>query len=294
MVIVKLIGGLGNQLFQYSAGRRLAHVRGVELKLDVTGLDDSSYRTARPYELAPFDVVQTVASPREITKHTRPNSSILSRLFHRLVRKGVQLPKSYIKETRYHFDPCILDLPDDVYLDGYWQSERYFVDIAETIRKEVTVTIPLEGRNAELSREILRSQAVSLHVRRGDYATDPVTNEVHGICGLDYYARAVAHIASKIGPPVFFAFSDDPAWVREHLTFSYPVHIVDHNDAAHCYEDMRLMSLCNHHIIANSSFSWWGAWLNPRPDKIVVAPKRWFNNYDADTRDLFPDGWVCL
>lgn len=294
MVIVKLIGGLGNQLFQYAAGRRLAFVRRAELKLDVTGLDDPGYRTVRHYELAPFECLQALASRKEVAKYLGTSSGILSRLAHRLGRKDVQLPKSYIKEAHYHFDQRILELTDDVYLDGYWQSERYFADITETIRKEVTVKGPPGGQNAELVREIVGCQAVSLHVRRGDYITDPITSQVHGICGLDYYAQAVVHIAGKVSQPVFFAFSDDPAWVREHLSLPYPLHILDHNDAARCYEDLRLMSLCRHHIIANSSFSWWGAWLNPRPDKIVVAPKRWFSNYDADTRDLFPEGWVCL
>ena len=124
--------------------------------------------------------------------------------------------------------------------------------------------------------------------------SDPHTNQVHGTCDLGYYAQAVAHIANRVSQPVFFVFSDDHAWAREHLVLSHPVHYVDHNDTAHGYEDMRLMSLCRHHIIANSSFSWWGAWLNPRPDKIVVAPQRWFNDYDADTRDLCPEGWVRL
>jgi Glycosyl transferase family 11 len=294
MVVVKLIGGLGNQLFQYAAGRRLALVHGAELKLDVTGLGNSEFRTVRHYELAPFNILQTFASPKDISKYTQPNSGILTRLFHRFTRKSMKLPESYIKEAHYHFDPRILDLPDDVYLDGYWQSERYFSDAAETIRKEVTVKAPLNGRNAELARQIEKCQAVSLHVRRGDYVTEPITNQVHGICGLDYYSRAVAYISSRLKDPVFFVFSDDPAWVREHLALPYSLHFVDHNGAAHGFEDLRLMSLCRHHIVANSSFSWWGAWLNPCPDKIVVAPKRWFNHYDADTRDLCPEGWVRL
>ena len=294
MIVTHLLGGLGNQLFQYAAGRRLAQVRGAELKLDVTGLDNPDSRTVRHYELAPFNVMQSFPTEGDITKLTRPNSRLLPRLFHRITRKGERLPMSYIKEPHYYFDPRILDLPDGVYLDGYWQSERYFADTTELIRKEVTFRESPSGRNAELAREIAECQAVSLHVRRGDYVTNQVTNQVHGICDLDYYARAVAHIADKVNRPVFFLFSDDPAWVRENIRLDHPARIVDHNDPEHGYEDMRLMSLCRHHIIANSSFSWWGAWLNPLPDKIVVAPERWFNNYDADTRDLCPAGWVRL
>lgn len=294
MVIVKLIGGLGNQLFQYAAGRRLAHVRGRELKLDMSGLDNPDYRAVRRYELAPFNVIQTFASEEEISRLTQPPPGLLSRFFLRVTRK-IECPcMSYVKERHYHFDPRILDLPDGVYLDGYWQSERYFADAAELIRKEVKVNAPLTGCNAELAREIGDHQAVSLHVRRGDYITDPITHRAHGVCDLQYYARAVAYIATRVDAPMFFVFSDDPEWVRENLKLSYPLRVVDHNGPEHGHEDMRLMSLCQHHIIANSSFSWWGAWLNPRPDKIVVAPERWFNNHSADTRDLYPAGWVRL
>lgn len=293
MVITRLSGGLGNQLFQYATGRRLAHVHGAELKMDVSGLGNPAYRTVRHYELAPFGMKQVFATPAEIERF-RPRNSMMSRILNLVTRKSVQRPESYIREAYYHFDPCILELPDGVYLDGYWQSERYFADIAETIRKEVAVTTPLVGRNDELAQMINGCKAVSLHVRRGDYVTDMVTSKVHGTCGMDYYMRAVEHVASKVGQPVFFLFSDDHEWVRKHLTLSHPMHFVDHNDTEHGYEDMRLMSLCRHHVIANSSFSWWGAWLNPRKDKIVIAPKRWFNTYDANTSDICPDSWIRL
>ena len=294
MIITKLMGGLGNQLFQYAAGRRLAQVRGAELKLDITGFTNPNYRTKRHYELAPFNVTQSLASEEDITRLTRPYYGPLPRLINRITRKKERPPVSYIKEMHYHFDPNILDLPDDVYLEGYWQSARYFDDIAELIRKEVTVRDSLVGRNSNLAQEISSCPAVSLHVRRGDYVHNEITHHTHGICDLDYYSQAVAFIASRVNNPVFFIFSDDPAWVHEHLRLSYSVRIVDHNGPEHGYEDMRLMSLCHHHIIANSSFSWWGAWLNPSKRKIVIAPKRWFNNYDADTSDLYPDSWVRL
>lgn len=294
MIVVRLTGGLGNQLFQYAAGQRLAQVRSAELKLDLTGLGNPDYRTVRHYELAPFNVMQSFATEEDIAKLTRPYSGLLPRLFHRITRKGERRPMSYIKEPHYHFDPRILDLPDGVYLDGYWQSERYFADTTELIRKEVTFREPPSGRNAELAREIAECQAVSLHVRRGDYVTNEITHRTHGTCGLDYYDNAVSYIAERVKQPVFFIFSDDPLWVRENIKLNHPVRIVDHNDPGHCYEDLRLMSLCRHHIIANSSFSWWSAWLNPRQDKTVIAPKRWFNDYHADTSDLCPAGWVRL
>jgi len=294
MIITRLTGGLGNQLFQYAAARRLALVRDAELKLDVTWLGSAKLRTVRDYALASFDVPQTFAAQKDIEKFTKPNIGTLSRLFLRSLRKGMQLPKSYIKEAHYHFDPSILELPDGVYLDGYWQSERYFADAANVIRAELTINKPMEGRNLELIEQINSCNAVSVHVRRGDYVSDKHTADYHGVCSLDYYHKAIQHIADAIENPVLFMFSDDPDWVRSNLSAPYPMTIVDHNGHERCVEDLRLMSACRHHILANSSFSWWGAWLNQRFGKIVVAPQRWFNNHDADTRDLCPAEWVRL
>ena len=292
MIISQLIGGLGNQLFQYAAGRRLAYAQGVELKLDISNLSNSTYRTIRHYELAPFRIKQSFATAKELEKF-RPPQSMMSRMLNRVARRKMQSPVSYIREAHFHFDPLILELPDGVYLDGYWQSDQYFSDITETIRNEAVVTEPLAGRNAEIAQIINGCEAVSLHIRRGDYIADPVVNQVHGTCGLDYYARAVEYVAGRVSRPVFFLFSDDPAWVHKNLSLAHPLYIVDHNDIAHGYEDMRLMSLCRHHIIANSSFSWWGAWLNPKKDKIVIAPSRWFN-CDIQSSDIIPGSWVRI
>ena len=145
-----------------------------------------------------------------------------------------------------------------------------------------------------MAAEIAACNAVSLHVRRGDYAADPVVTSMHGLCPLDYYDRAVEYVLGRVSDPAFFLFSDDPDWVREHLKLRGSVSVVDHNGPDSGSEDLRLMSLCRHHIIANSTFSWWGAWLDPRPDKLVIAPKRWFADESLDTSDLLPAGWVKL
>lgn len=291
MIVIRLAGGLGNQLFQYAAGRRLAHTIGVDLAMDMSGLCEPSGSAERDYELASFTVKQSFANEDDIKKLTQPRSGILPRLFHRITEQGKRRPTSYIAEPHYHFDPSILDLSDGVYLDGYWQSEQYFADITDLLRREVALKNPLMGHNAALARLIRDCQAVSLHVRRGDYVTNEATYRTHGTCDLEYYARAVALIASRLNMPVFFIFSDDPAWVRKHLKLTYPMHIVDHNGPEHGYVDMLLMSLCSHHIIANSTFSWWGAWLNPNDDKIVIAPQRWFSSSANDTKDLIPKSW---
>lgn len=148
--------------------------------------------------------------------------------------------------------------------------------------------------DCQIAEMISAAQAVSIHVRRGDYAQDRITQQVHGLCGLDYYDRAAQYIAAHVAAPHFFIFSDDMPWVKENLKLSFPVTFVDHNNESSDYNDLLLMSLCDHHIIANSSFSWWGAWLSDSAEKIVIAPQMWFANSNADTKDLLPDSWVRL
>jgi hypothetical protein len=151
----------------------------------------------------------------------------------------------------------------------------------------------MSSRNLELAEEINTVNAVSLHVRRGDYVSNPRTMATNGVCPLSYYDSAIRYICARVDAPHFFVFSDDMDWVRENLNIDHPCRYVDHNCSTESFNDMRLMSMCRHHIIANSSFSWWGAWLNPREDKIVIAPKKWFANSN-DTKDLLPFGWATL
>lgn len=292
MVITRLIGGLGNQMFQYAVGRRLAHVLGVELKLDITEFDNYKLRTFRTYSLGNFNIREKFASPGEVAVLARP--TILERMRAKVLRRPPRPPRTYIREKHFHFDPDILNLLDGVYLDGYWQSEKYFADIAKIIRREFTVKVPQTGENQELGEQINSRESVSLHVRRGDYALDPHTNKVHGCCGIDYYLRCVEFINSKVKNAHFFAFSDEPQWIAENLKLPCSMTIVNHNNTSKEYEDLRLISQCKHHIIANSSFSWWGAWLSSNQVKTVLAPKRWFNTDEHNTKDLIPDGWVRI
>jgi hypothetical protein len=184
-------------------------------------------------------------------------------------------------------------MPDACYLMGNWQSERYFAHISNTVRADFSFRDLLAGKNNELAEFIGKVNAVSLHVRRGDIASNPASLAVHGLCSLDYYRRAIEHVATRLTKPEFVIFSDDMNWVRENLHINYPCHYVDHNKGLESYNDMRLMSLCRHHILANSSFSWWGAWLNPKIDKIVVAPHRWCAA-DYDSSDIVPSSWIQM
>jgi len=201
---------------------------------------------------------------------------------------------SYILEKGFAFDPEVLKSPDDVYLEGYWQSEKYFASTEGLLRREFTIRQSLSGRNQEMAARIAGCNTVSLHVRRGDYVSNPNASRVHGLCGADYYQAAVRRIAEIVPQPHLFVFSDDPEWAARNLHLDHPMTIVTGNDTQRDYEDLHLMSLCKHHIVANSSFSWWGAWLDTNPDKIVIVPARWFAREQHDTRDLFPPAWQVI
>ena len=288
MIIVKIIGGLGNQMFQYAAGRRLSHVNHTELKLDISG-----FPTYKPhsYGLSHFNIKGDTATPREIAyfkKYQRREGRIWF-LYNRLIANE----SIFIQERGFPLNARVMAPTKSAYLNGHWQSEKYFKDIDPIIREEFTVKNELGGRNKEVAEEIERTNSVSLHVRRGDYVTDEAQSHI-GTCDPAYYTQAVAIIGKKINTPSFFVFSDDMNWARKNIILNYPTIYVDHNNAFTNYEDLRLMSLCKHNIIANSTFGWWGAWLNNNSQKIVIAPQRWFLKDKWDTRDLIPDTWIKI
>ena len=295
VVVTRLIGGLGNQMFQYAAGLGLALRHGVELKLDVSGF--AAYPKRR-YELGSYPIRGTPASEAELASFGSRRPKVESRWLaraRRLIRIDGKPGSSPIyRERHFHFDARVRDLNPTVYLDGYWQSEKYFADLIGLLRQEFTPLAPLEPENAAMADRIDAVNAVSLHVRRGDYVNEPDISRFHGICSADYYQSAVKYIAGRAGDIHLFVFSDDQDWVRDNLHFAPPTTVVAANPPDRGFRDMQLMARCRHHIIANSSFSWWGAWLNPSPAKIVVAPKRWFAASTNDTRDLLPEAWVRL
>lgn len=289
------MGGLGNQMFQYAAGRQLSSLHNSQLKLDISMLEANGISTPREYELKHLSITAEIATFAEIDSLRRQGESFVLRILSagsQLVGRKRPLPGDY-REPHFNYDSNFSATPDDCYLDGYWQSERYFAAVAGEIRKEFTVCDPIEGRNLELAIRIEETESVSLHVRRGDFVTNPETASFHGICGLEYYDHAIKRISDAVNHPEFFVFSDDPNWVQDNLKIPFPTTIITHN-GYHGHEDLRLMSLCRYNIIANSSFSWWGGWLNRNPDKIIVAPSRWFTNPEIDTRDLLPESWLRI
>lgn len=297
VIVVRITGGLGNQLFQYALGRRLSLERGEPLKLDAS---DFEKYTLRRFTLDRLSLQPVLASEQEVRTLTHaaphfPENIIPRKWIPRALRRRRQDGPHHCRELNYStFDPQVLATPSPTYLHGYWQSECYFNSIPEVIRREFKVHRPLLERNEEMARIIAACESVSLHVRRGDYASDPQALATLGLCTLQYYATAVAHMLDVLAHPRFFVFSDDPSWAAEHLSLPGASVFVDHNDADSDYEDLRLMGLCRHHIIANSSFSWWGAWLNPDPNKIVVAPRRWMADPTHPCPDVCPPDWRRL
>lgn len=291
MVIVRLAGGLGNQMFQYAAGRAVAHRNQTQLKLDISALERDA---ARSYRLHHFKIVESIATPDEVARLTKKGRGLWNRISRRVERYLPTHKRSVFAQRFDHFDPDILRLRRSVYLVGYWQSEKYFKDIEHIIRQDFIFRHTPDDENQKLTRIIANTNSVTLHIRRGDYVSNPRFFRKFGVCALEYYQIGVAKVAEKVQNPHFFVFSDDIDWTRDNLRLQYPLTFVAHNNVDKDYEDLRLMSLCKHHIIANSSFSWWGAWLCTNPEKIVMAPKRWFKEPGRDTRDLIPDSWYRI
>ena len=266
MIISQITSGLGNQLFQYAAARRLAEYHHTPFKLDLSWFNMQNFRE---YGLNHFQIIENIASNEEIEYAKQQN---------------------LIKEKHFHFNPEILQANPPLYLSGYWQSERYFKDIEAIIHQEFTIKYPLNEANQQIAEKIQNCEAVSIHIRRSDY----LVNLNHGVCWLDYYDRAVDFISSMVTNAFFVVFSDDSQWVTNNLNLKYPNLLVSINNASTAYFDLYLMSLCKYHIIANSTFSWWGAWLSQKPGKIVIAPRRWFYALSHNTCDLIPESWTIM
>ena len=292
MVISNLIGGLGNQMFQYATGRALALRKKTELRLDISGFED--YALHQGFELQRiFSCPARIASNADVKNVLGwQGASWARRLLSKPALASLR-SKALLIEPHFGYWPRIIEAPPACYLQGYWQSEKYFEAAIDTLRSEFAFKHPLDQNNANLAEQISASNSISLHIRRGDYANNPKTLAMHGLCSPDYYRAATELVSVRIESPHFFIFSDDIGWAMENLKLEFPCNYIGHNQGKDSYKDMQLMSLCRHHIIANSSFSWWGAWLNPLPEKIVVAPKKWFANGRA-IDDLLPEKWVKL
>jgi hypothetical protein len=292
MILSSIIGGLGNQMFQYAAGRALSLRLSQPFQLDISGFD--GYGLHHGFELSRvFSCNPEIATEAEVRDFLGWRAYWVTRKILKRPSFAMLRGTRLVVEPHFNYWPGIMSVSSNTYMSGYWQSEKYFNDASESIQADFTFRQPFSRENVELTEKIDKRMSVSLHVRRGDYVTHSKTNAVLGLCSLEYYRAAIFHIAEHVENPEFFIFSDDIPWVMDRLQINFPCKYVDHNQGAESYNDMRLMSLCRHNIIANSSFSWWGAWLNKNSDKIVISPRKWFAN-NNNVQDLFPAGWVTL
>jgi hypothetical protein len=274
MLIVKLKGGLGNQLFQYAFGRRLAKQRGEELSLNTAGLVNDP--AGRAYALAEFNIKATVINQAD---------SLIMKLAGLITKK-------VFRRFNIGYNPRLLDSTASSF-EGFFSSYKYAEPIRAELLEELSLAKDFETKYHDLISEMQAVASAAVHVRRGDYVNDAKTKKIHFICDLAYYTQALALIKSKISAPVFYVFSDDIAWVKENFPANEKMVFVSGPEAKD-YEELILMSRCRHNIIANSSFSFWGAWLNQNPDQIVIAPKKWNNRYDKHYQDLLPSEWLRL
>ena len=280
MIIIKIKGGLGNQLFQYAVGRALALHHRLPLKLDLTIF--KTYKLHR-YLLDQFAIQADIATEDEIIKLKGRNNV----LFSALRKAGLVKRKSYLKEKRSSYFDASVFKNDDVYLDGYWQNELYFSDIREELLRDLTSISSMSDLGVVYMEGIKKSNSVSLHVRRGNYLNLKNFN----VLDINYYMKAVEYMRKNVEKPTFYIFSDDLEWCKNSLGFLDNCVFVDSTRTE--IDDLKLMSFCQHNIIANSSFSWWGAWLNQNCKKTVIAPKGWLLN-DPGSSNVILSDWVKM
>jgi hypothetical protein len=295
MIVTCLNGGLGNQMFQYAAARSLADKINEELKLDTRDLSRFSISGFRKkgvvfsYGLGEYPIRATLANSLLLNLHGYP----VSRRARFFLKKNGLSSRDYILEREFTYQALSAVPGHFSYLEGYWQSWKYFQPNRKRILRDFTLRQEAAGRNAEMLRKIQKENSICVHVRLGDYVRSKATAAAHGNLTPDYY-RAALHKLKGAGSGLScYLFSDEPREALRLLGNGIKMTVVDHN-VGRPHEDLRLMSACKCFITANSSFSWWGAWLSERPGKRVVAPKRWFAGLGHDTRDLVPKDWVRL
>ena len=321
MVIIKLAGGLGNQLFQYAYGRRVADCLKLELKLDaITYLCNEV--NGGIYSLRPFSINAKLASPLEVSLALY-NAKGSRSLINYFIRKNLRFIYNWFNGTYGYslktlllffkiklnknsnwiflsqdsniiFDDSFPSNVANIYIDGFWQSEKYFLPINKMIKSELNIWSLPKKSNATLANEVSYCESVSIHIRRGDLVKIPERNQTHGLCSIEYYIKAINYIKANLITPHFFIFSDDAHELLNDFLEKSEFTIISNNGSKNAYEDLRLMSKCKHNIIANSTLSWWGAWLNDNPQKIIIAPDSWVKLNIPSLKIIIPECWVKI
>jgi hypothetical protein len=320
MIIVKIAGGLGNQMFQYAAGLSLALRNKTNLKLDLSFFAD---RTLESYKYRDFDFdlqifgsIWPIASQIEINQFLRQRRwiSMSERVANKICKMInineshhaslksllVKITKKFCSRVIYvepnpSFQPSVLELRDWTYLEGFLQDERYFASIESIIREKFCL-LPDETKlppvTLKLANEIKSVESICLHVRRGDFITSPESVRLVGFCSLDYYLKALQELKSRGVSGRVFVFSDDVKWCRENFTSHEFTVVGDEHSGPRASLHLWLMSLCKNFVICNSTYSWWAAWLSENPNKIVIRPSRWFKLPEWRNLDICPPSWI--
>lgn len=294
--IVKLNGGLGNQMFQYAFACALAKKFSGEVLFDFSYFDEVSTDenvVIREFALNAFNAICKRANEQDLAELVRKdNRSFMQKLLWIFFRIKKYKPEKnvFTQKSAYSFNKNLFKSAY-YYYDGYFQNEKYFKHVRNDVLKEFTLNIPLDEKNQVVLEKISETNSVSIHIRRGDYVNLESANKFHGTCSVEYYEKAIEYVARKIKNPHFFLFSDDIDWVIKNIKINYPYTVVDFNQEK-AFFDLELMKRCRHNIVANSSFSWWGAWLNDNKGKIVVAPKKWI--LQKIKIDIIPKDWVKI
>jgi len=287
MIITDLKGGLGNQMFQYAAGLALSLEKNTGHKVDLTHFDNQdsfANETPRPFLLDRLNTHYEIASQEDLrlVKYPIP---VISNVMN--ILNAFLVGRNYIKYP--------LHIGKHIYLDGYFQKQEYFGKYASQIIQEFQLKKEHETKEfLKMVNEISKDEnSVSVHIRRGDYITNPGANKHHGTLSNTYYEDACKFLNDRLGEINLYVFSDDIEWVKENMSFltAYKVTYVSSPELIGAQE-VSLMSKCKHNIIANSSFSWWGAWLNQNKEKIVIAPKSWLRNGDGINKGIVPENWI--
>jgi len=277
MIISKISGGLGNQMFQYAMAKSISIKTNDTFKLDISFYPK---QTLRKYELNLFNIEENIAKPE----------NIITKIFRKI---GLNFNNYYIEKEICNFDSNVFAYKDNIILDGYWQNEEYFRNIKNEIIKDFIPKNDISNEAKLYLKQIQEIEnSVSIHIRRGDYVQDSTTNINHGICSIEYYKKSISYIENKLENITYFIFSDDIAWCKENFDFIENKIFIENTKSA--MDDLELMKNCHHNIIANSTFSWWGAWLGDYKDKIVIVPQIWFTKPQWQDKNIACKNWIKI
>jgi hypothetical protein len=282
MIVNRITGGLGNQMFEYAFGHYLARKHKTEHVLDVSPFDQDMLRE---FVLDRFNISARIATRGELRNFSRRSG-----LRGRLGRLAGRPPLAVVKEAVYGFKPEYMDAGPDTYLDGFWQSEKHFPGMIVELQHEFQPVVDMSDETFDVARQMASTESACIHVRRTDYLQVWYTT----VCSQTYYERSVEYLLSRHEGLRLFVFSDDIAWCQQALRFPCPTTFVDHNDCSTGHEDLWLMTQCRHHVVANSTFSWWGARLGFDSTGETLAPDPWLSHSDVDSSHIVPPGWIKI